>query len=158
TSPPAGYADDPQTNLATFLADCRDRLKAHAAERSHAIADVVRPADPRPRLTPVPGKKLSELLVAPEEQALQRLRGGEIGVDELDARLALLCLSCFRRTRSLVALRSVLAPLVPGREGRPWEGPDAGVDRALDVFERGWYLLAAEGGYYWMQRDLRDTL
>src|SRR5262249_37626877 len=32
------------------------------------------------------------------------------------------------------------------------------VDRALAVFEAEQYLLAAEGGYSWMQRDLRDTL
>ncbi|HEY7308552.1 MAG TPA: hypothetical protein VH643_04220 [Gemmataceae bacterium] len=76
------------------------------------------------------------------------------------ARLALLTLSCFRRTRTLVALRSVLKPLVGAdSRGRKEEfGPASAVDSLLNWYSRQQYLTPIEGGMYWMNGPLRDDI
>jgi hypothetical protein len=154
---------DPTENSKVILKvcrECRDRLQRQARQLAYEIADPAGLADLEPEVKSLPDVRLSELLAVPTDKTLKRLQ--DLGMDEIDARLALLCLCCFRRTRSLVALRSILGPLVPGRKGQDpnqdWAGPHAALDQVLDVLEEEQYLLVAEGGYYWMQRDLRDTI
>ena len=78
----------------------------------------------------------------------------------LKARLALFAICCFRRTRTLVGLRSLLAPLLRGPEPRG-NGPAAEKPR-LDAFLKELtakdcrYLMPVEGGLYWMNRKQRN--
>ncbi len=64
--------------------------------------------------------------------------------------LVIFLLSCFRRPRTLVALRSILGPLL---------GTSAAVDRVLAVLarENSWAgMVRLEGGAYWFSRVVRD--
>lgn len=69
---------------------------------------------------------------------------------ELVASLVLFILSCFRRTRTLVALRTILGPT--------FGNPDI-VDDVLEALAVGspWAgLIRLEGGGYWFTRTVRD--
>jgi hypothetical protein len=88
------------------------------------------------------------------------------------AQLALHCLSCFRRTRNLVALHTILLYLVKDPSGSGPGGPDGDQDRlrsapqepyrkvdgALAWFEKQEYLKPVAGGGRWMSRLLRDRI
>jgi hypothetical protein len=96
-----------------------------------------RPADPNDPRRPIEGK------------AMQK---------PADVLLALFCLTCFRRTRHLAALRSVLGPLTKEGDGDQDQGPYAEVDAFLNELKDRQLLLSAEGGYYWMPSDVRDYI
>ena len=105
---------------------------------------------------PVPGITLEGILVDPIDG--RPSDHAEIESFDKIGRLALLCLSCFRRTRNLVALRSILAPLVNDVLKPLSRDPYETVDKILDWFQRAEYLLPVAGGGYWMNRTLRDGI
>ncbi len=105
---------------------------------------------------------LAALLVKPADglvEELQSLYGSQpIDAIEDNLRLVLCCITCFRRTRSLVALRSILRPRLRQILAEDSEVSDTAVDRVLRLLEKRQYVLAAEGGYYWMPRQIRDRI
>jgi SIR2-like domain len=75
-----------------------------------------------------------------------------------NAALALLCLCCFRRTRSLTALRSLLAALVTNAPALEGFGPFAEVDHLVAWYCRKGFLIPLEGALYSMPGRFRDTI
>jgi hypothetical protein len=123
-----------------------------------------------------PGGHLDDVLTPVCEDALDPL-----GQYPDRGRLALLCLSCFRRTRHLVALRTILRPLLRKDEvgrmkdesrqetaeaGSPLLHPSSflphpsedPVDPLLDWYCDQGYLLPVAGGGFWMNGPLRDRV
>ncbi len=119
--------------------------------------------DPSPNCEE-PHTKLSDPWTG-EEKQLKGILVPQKCYDEQDplsgdkAALALLCLSCFRRTRTLVALRALLGPLLTGGANpKPEFGPFAEVDSLIERYcERG-LLIPLEGGMFWMPRSIRDRV
>ncbi|WP_227255071.1 SIR2 family protein [Frigoriglobus tundricola] len=105
-------------------------------------------------------ERLAGILQPVPEGAARALSGPDA---DLKAQLALFAICCFRRTRSLVGLHAILGPLLRGRvcrDDRPGNGPAAEVDAFLDRLTEPEcrYLMAVEGGLYWMNRELRNEV
>jgi len=111
-------------------------------------------------IAPGPGNDLAGVLAAPAIAPPDgtTFRWAAANPDDSASRLALLCLSCFRRTRHLVGLRGILGPLVLDGSDVRGEESYRRVDEALEWFIDAEYLLPVEGGGYWMRRQLRDEI
>ena len=73
----------------------------------------------------------------------------------LRAQLGLLTLSCFRRTRNLIALRLLLSGLLPPQ---PLDLAPEAADKLLQQYCDKGLLTRTEGGGYWIDGPLRDHL
>lgn len=109
--------------------------------------------DPLDRSLLFQGEGLEHVLVRPELDASEAFKWTCPNADLL----ALFCLSCFRRTRNLVALRSILNPLID-RQGMAPEAAHYRADPVLDRFHESGFLLSVGGGAFWMRRLLRDDV
>ncbi|MCG8424380.1 MAG: SIR2 family protein [Proteobacteria bacterium] len=86
--------------------------------------------------------------------------GGRTADDRRDHALALLCLSCFRRSRHLVALRKLLAYFHGHRTASSpaGDGLKSREEELVEAFCRERYLTAVEGAGFCMGRELRDRI
>jgi hypothetical protein len=132
-----------------------------------AYSDAERGVEPNYRLTPAPSDHggaapmtdLDRVLVDPARSGTARRHPAFTQWKSRGcAQLALLCLSCFRRTRNLVGLHTILLDLVQPRPAPEPREPYREVDEALAWFQRLDYLKPVAGGGFWMNRLLRDWI
>jgi hypothetical protein len=109
------------------------------------------------------GEKLSKYwdAISLEEHCPQNERD-EIAQTVQNNALAMLeLIATFRRPRSLVALRSLLAPYLPSKltaEEHPSRHTHELIDCVLDALRDLAVIRKLEGGYYWMTSSARNTV